>query len=86
MAQNAKEILTPMLEKYRREQREKEREQLNKSFLKFFDEFRKMKTRKEKKELESYEIANRSPHLRNLELPFTWPTPKIAENQSAAAV
>ena len=29
MAQNAKEILTPMLEKYRREQREKEREQLN---------------------------------------------------------
>ena len=31
------------------------------SFLKFFDEFRKMKTRKEKKELESYEIANRSP-------------------------
>ena len=123
MAPNAKEILAPLLEKYRREQREKEREQLNnlreleigqkvkkfkspaskravsflleskndwedcltefkpllgeddkldlnsldekkdkvESFLKFFNEFRKMKTRKEKKELESYEIANRSP-------------------------
>ena len=29
MAPNAKEILTPMVEKYRREQRENEREQLN---------------------------------------------------------
>ena len=123
MAPNAKEIFAPILEKYQREQKEREKEKLNnlrqleigqkvkkfkspaskravsflleskndwedclsefkpllgendeldlnsldenkdkvESFLKFFDEFRKMKIRKEKKELESYEIANRSP-------------------------
>ena len=33
MAPNAKEILTPMLEKYRREQRENEREQRNSSLM-----------------------------------------------------
>ena len=38
------------------------------SFLKFFDEFRKMNIRKEKKELESYKIANSSP--------FDWLTEK----------
>ena len=42
------------------------------SFLKSFNEFRKMKTRKEKKELEYYEIANSSP--------FGWVTESCYNN------